>query len=382
MAKPTLHLVVCFHMVPNLESSHCAFVSKCLKFPKAIRPFGWKVVEYSNGDSESESDEKVQMLTKDELDQLAGKHESKEFYGAKAVIGSPHWNEFDKRLRVALKARVEPGDFILHPFGRSHTGLVRDFPEQVHAELLGIGYPDRPFGAYRVFESSAWSHYHAGQTLSFDHEGRLNFRDNLPVMGKNGSDFQDWICNNYFDVDQWTPRYEPGKYVVFMGRICQEKGLDIVKAIAERLSEKIVVAGQGSIEQWKHPNIDYIGPVKGRERDALLGNAKCMLMPTRFIEPWAGSGCESQLTGTPLLCSDFGAFHENMEHGKTGYRCRILGDWLEAIRQAPKLDRRYIADRARRLYSLEAGGATMDKILRQIMTLREKGWYSEESIWV
>src|SRR6185436_10637372 len=133
-----------------------------------------------------------------------------------------------------------------------------------HVEATGIGYPDRDFGAYRVFESQAWMHYHAGQTLSFDAAGRINFRDNLPIMGKNGSDFADWVCPNYFDIDQWTPRTEPGEYLVFMGRICTEKGLDIVKAIAEHTSEKIKVAGQGDITPWRHPNIEYVGPVIGR----------------------------------------------------------------------------------------------------------------------
>lgn len=382
MGKPVLHLPVCFHMVPNYESSHCAFVSKCLKFPRAMQPLGWDIVEYSNGDSESVCHQKVQILTEDELERLAGKHADTAFYGATAVIGSPHWTEFDKRLRVELTKRVKPGDFILHPFGRSHSGLVQDFPKQRHAELLGIGYPDKPFGAYRVFESSAWAHYHAGQHLNFDSEGRVIYQGNLPSMGKNGNNFQDWVCPNYFEVDQWTPQYEPGKYIVFMGRICSEKGLDIIKAIAENIDEKIIVAGQGSIEQWKHSNIDYVGPVSGRARDAFLGNAKVMLMPTSFIEPFAGSGVESQLVGTPLLCSDWGAFHETVEHGKTGFRCRVLGDWLEGIRRAPSLDRKYISDRARRIYCLEACGVTMDKILRQIMTLDGEGWYSKDSIWV
>src|SRR6185436_7250803 len=121
MEKPTLHLPAPFHVVVNAAHSHCAFGSKVLKFSKMMHLYGWRIVEYSNGISESEADEHVQMLTQEELDRLAGKRAHTAFHGATAVIGSPHWTEFDKRLRVALRARVKPRDFILHPFGRSHA---------------------------------------------------------------------------------------------------------------------------------------------------------------------------------------------------------------------------------------------------------------------
>jgi len=59
----TLHLVCPFHTVPSLAASHCAFTGKALRFPKMMQPHGYRVVEYSNGQSESLAEEKVVMLT-------------------------------------------------------------------------------------------------------------------------------------------------------------------------------------------------------------------------------------------------------------------------------------------------------------------------------
>lgn len=345
-----------------------------------MQPLGYTVYEYANSPSESVCDNKVPILSEEELNTLAGKQSITEFHGAKAVIGSPHWTEFDKRLRVALRERVQPGDIICHVFGRSHEGIVRDFPEQSHAES-GIGYPDFPFGCHRIFESYCWMAYHQGKHLNFDGAGRVAYSGNTPNVGRNGSDYE-WVVPNSFEVKDWTVRTEPGKYLVFMHRICTEKGMNEVKALAEAIDEEIVVAGQGDMTPWEHKNLKYVGPVHGRARDTLLGNAKAMLMMTRFVEPFGGSGVEAMLTGTPLISSDFGVFSETNEHGKTGFRCHTLGDMIEAVRLAPTLDRSYIAERARRLYSFETGAKQYDRVFTQIANLRGQGWYDRTPLFV
>ena len=378
----TLHLVCPFHTVPSLAASHCAFTGKALRFPKMMQPHGYRVVEYSNGQSESLAEEKVVMLTEAELETMTGKKDKTAFHGSTATIGSLWWNEFDRRLRLALKERVQPNDFICHPFGRAHAGLVRDFPQAHHVET-GIGYPDQSFGAFRIYESYAWMHYHQGQHLNFDPWGRVVFRDNLPVVGRSGSDYE-WVVPNYFDLYDWTPRTESGKYLLYFGRICPEKGLSVIQEIAKRIDEKIVVAGQGDITPWAGKNIEYIGPVTGKARDKLLGEAKAILVPTRFTEPFGGVAVEAMLCGTPAITSDFGAFTETVQRGENGWRCHTLRDWLNAIASAPDFDRKKIALHARRRYSLEYCGACYNGIFNQIADLEcppgcdpsKTGWYA------
>jgi glycosyltransferase involved in cell wall biosynthesis len=379
MAKPTLFVIAPFHETLEAKNSCCAFSQKALKFSKMMQAQGYEVVEYANSPSESECAIKIPMLTREELDQLAGKRESTQFHGAKAIVGSPHWTEFDKRLKVALSERVKDGDIICHPFGRSHIDLPKLFPKQFHVET-GIGYPDAPFGCYRIFESYCWMAYHQGKHLYFDANGRVLMKDSLPVIGRSGSDYE-WVVPNYFDLDEWKPSYAPGKYVLFFGRICSDKGMDIVKAIAEA-GVKVKVAGQGDMTPWKHPNLEYLGPILGKDRNELLANATCMLMPTRFVEPFGGSGVEAALCGSPLLSSDFGAFAETVDHGLTGYRCHTLADWLEGIKRAPELSRRLVAHRARQLYSLETCGKQYDRIFTQISDLKGDGWYTKRPLFV
>ena len=64
------HMIAPFHTVLNSGTSHCAFSQKALRFPKMMQALGYRVVEYSNGQSESEAVEKVCMLTARELEAL------------------------------------------------------------------------------------------------------------------------------------------------------------------------------------------------------------------------------------------------------------------------------------------------------------------------
>ena len=91
------------------------------------------------------------------------------------------------------------------------------------------------------------------------------------------------------------------------------------------------------------PNLVFKGPIFGDERVDVVGRARCMLMPTVFIEPFGFSGIEAQLCGVPLIATSYGAFQETVVEGVTGYRCHTLADWVEAIRLSRSLDRRQIA---------------------------------------
>ena len=357
MSKPTLHLVGIFHTIHSQKYSHCAFTGKALRFSKMMRAYGYDVVEYANEGSESEATDKVVMLNKDEFENLVEKKRTAtDFYGDLAAVGTPHHQLFEERLVAAIKSRVGPEDLICHPFGHAHSRLLTDLPKNIHIET-GIGYPTLIPKTMRIFESYAWRHYHCGKD------------------GRQGTNYE-WVIPNYFDIDDWEVNEKPGKYIAFLGRISSCKGLDTIKEIADYVDYKIILCGQGAPEKWAHPNIEYWGPISGKRRSDFMRNAVCSIMPTTFIEPFGGSGVEGMLCGTPLLSADYGAFSETVVNGVTGYRCRTLQDWLEAIDNVVNLDRKKIAEHARNKYSLKTCGAQYDKAFTQIHQLYGAGWYT------
>jgi FkbM family methyltransferase len=349
-----LHLVGIFHTQHTAAFSHCAFTGKALRFPRMMQRQGYRVIEYSNSGSESGADEHVEMLSLAEYQLLYGKRADTDFHGNDATLGTKGHQLFESRLIPALRERLQPQDIICHPFGHAHQQLMTEFPNHQHVET-GIGYPTLMPNSFRIFESYAWMHYHQGKE------------------GRNGKNYE-WVVPNYYDLDDWDVRTEHGSYLAFLGRITELKGIDTIRAIAEHSPWPIVLHGQGDPSRWQHPNIEYRGPLSGRKRSEFLGNARALLAPTVFTEPFCGMAVEAMLCGTPVVSVNYGAMTETIQPGM-GFRCHTLQDWLDGINDVGTLNRQAIADRARSIYSFDACGKQYDKIFKQINDLYRAGWY-------
>lgn len=359
MLKPQLHLIGIFHTKHNDFYSHCAFTGKALRFPKMMQAQGYCVIEYSNAGTEGGANEHVEMLSETEFSRLFHR-KANDFHGDDAVVGSEAHTLFEKYLIPALRKRLKSQDIICHPFGCAHENIVKEFPSHQHVET-GIGYATLITDSFRIFESYAWMHYHQGKE------------------GRNGKNYE-WVVPNYYDVDEWEPNFVAGSYLAFLGRITQIKGLDTIKAIADHSPWPIVLHGQGDPTPWIHPNIQYRGPIHGKARSDFLRNARALLAPSVFTEPFCGMAVEAMLCGTPVISVDYGAMTETVIQGTTGYRCHTLQDWIDAVDAIDYLDRSVIANIARSKWSLEVCGRLYDKIFCQLNGLFRSGWYESSRV--
>lgn len=321
---------------------------------------GFELIEYCNEGSESEAKHKINILDKNTFLELRRLHDEKEAPGQRAGINTTLHKEFDKRLEAELKEKVQPFDIICHPYGDTHARFTETFPDCYHIET-GIGYTG-VFATYKIFETYAWWHWHQGR------EKRA------------GTNYE-WVIPNYYDLSEWEPSYNPGEYILYFGRVVQDKGLDVVHDIAQRTNREVIICGEGDASPWIKPdipNMRYLPPIRGKARSELLRNAYCIIMPTIYTEPFGGSGVEAMLCGTPLISSDYGGFSETVVHGFNGYRCKTLGDWLYAIKMAGHLDRKAIAEHARAKYSLEAIAPQFTRAFEQLYEMKNQGWYSHK----
>ena len=359
-----LHLLGIPHTVTTEAYSHCAFTAKVLKFATMMEGRGYEIIHYGVEGAQTRADVQVDVLARAEQDDLRGHDgtDAAKFVGDDGNTGSPLYIEFNRRLRRLLVERATLSDLVLLPFGHGHGDAVRGLGLTLVES--GIGYPTLYSEArHKVFESYAWMHWHQG-------------RENR--QGKH----YEWVVPNYFDVDAWDFEPDPPRdTVVYLGRLCDVKGLHTVVAVARaRPDLHFILCGQGDPTPYlTAPNISYRPPLVGRERSEYLGRARACIMPSNFSEPFGGVAVEAMLTGTPVLTTTFGAFTETIEDERTGFRCHTLGDFLAGLDRAPELDRAYIAARARRLYGYERVGAMYDRVFQQIADLWGDGWYSHRS---
>lgn len=356
--KIRLHLVTPFYSIPNEDYDHCAFTGKVKKLSKMANMLGYHTIEYSNGESLSESNQKVMIMNEKELFDLT---KTKSTVNTNLQeIGSKHWEIFDQKLKVELEKRILDGDIVCHLLGNAHVDLLEIFPNAIHVET-GVGYLIEEFGAFRFFESNAWMHYNQGKHNRWGHN-------------------YEWMIPLAFDVDEWEPSYEEGEYLLYFGRVVDGKGLETVREIAKRMNAPIRVVGDGELELYRGKNMQIEGPITGsKNRSNLLKNAKALIMPSVYTEPFGATLMEANLCGTPVIGPHFGSFSELIVDGFNGYKCHTLGDYLTAIELVENLDRKAISDWARENYGLEKISKMYDSAFKELIDLKNKGWYSLSS---
>jgi glycosyltransferase involved in cell wall biosynthesis len=285
----------------------------------------YPVIEYSNGKSMSGAAQ-VRIFTENQLKRTFG---GKLFTHTtwENVNHAENREAFLSAARAKMARLVRPGDIVAHTCGAERS-LVAAFPEAIHVET-GIGYAAGPGGCYRIFESESWRAWHMG-------------RYHVPSSSGTWPDYPEItttaVVPNYYDTSDW--RLGEGArgttpYVLYAGRMTSDKGIEIVEACAQALPEVtfFVVSGDPRSDRLTAPNIHWIGRVSSRKELAgLYGSASCVLMPSRFWEPFGGVAVESLLCGTPVVCPDYAAFVETVAHPDDGMRCMTPEDYLYALR--------------------------------------------------
>lgn len=362
-SKPILHILGLPHTIVDSELySTCAFTMKILRFSKMMQKYGWEIYEYSNQGSKSGCDKHIQILSKEELKQLSQVYKN-ELYDKDITENALLITTFETIICEKLKMNTKKGDIICHVFGPNARAV--EATQSCYQVESGIGYTGGNYILpHRIFESSSWMHWH---------EGKHN--------KSQGSNYH-FVAPNYYDTTEWEINVTPIKNrVLFFGRLVESKGLEVITLIAKLMPDyEFIMCGQGDPQQWlRSSNILYHSPVYGLERSEFIGSAYCLLMPTSFIEPFGGSAVEAQLCGVPVVSTAYGAFLETIKEGVTGFHCNTLADFIHGIESCKNLDRKKIAKRARKLYSLETVGQKYDKIFSDITDLKNDGWFSKYS---
>lgn len=110
-------------------------------------------------------------------------------------------------------------------------------------------------------------------------------------------------------------------YIVFVGRLSKEKGIEHIAGAAKLLPKyQFVVAGSGPDEGILKdiPNVKLAGFLTGEELTQLMGNAKVLLLPSVCYENCPLSILEAHAMGVPVVTMNSGGMAELVKDGVTG----------------------------------------------------------------
>jgi glycosyltransferase involved in cell wall biosynthesis len=137
----------------------------------------------------------------------------------------------------------------------------------------------------------------------------------------------------------------PKDYFFWTARIDKYKGIENAIEIAEKTGIKLILAGRldpgqkdyfrKNIEPHLNNKIKYIGEYNRSQKSKLFREAKALLYPIEWHEPFGLNMTESMASGTPVIAFKMGSVPEVVKHGKTGF---VVKNITEAVKAVKKID--------------------------------------------
>jgi glycosyltransferase involved in cell wall biosynthesis len=187
------------------------------------------------------------------------------------------------------------------------------------------------------------------------------------------------VIHHGLDVADYAVSSRDEGYLLHLGRFAPEKGTHLAIDAALAAKTPIVIAGrvhekpedQAYFDTELVPRFNLPGVILGGEADPrrkipLLQQARAVLCPITWEEPFGLIAIEAMLVGTPVIGFARGAFPEIIEDGVTGILVSDVQEMTRAIPLVARFDREKCAARARERFSAERMAADYERVFESI----------------
>jgi len=346
-----VHIVGLSHLPVSREYMGCAFTQKKYKMAQMLMDLGHEVYVYGAEGGDVPCTEYIVTHTLKDIRDTWGDGDNRFDIGYdwKSTMFRHDINKektectkkFYKNAIEEINKRKQPDDFLMIMQGYFNKEIA-DATDLFLTMEPGIGY--RGSVSNLASGKTVWRGFESSYIMN------VTYGKEDPSESRNGA-YYDRVFPNYFDDKDFKFEDKKDDYYFFIGRLIHRKGVATAIEATRAIGKKLIIAGQMDDNEkinMNYPHVEYIGYVGPEKRTELMSKAKACFIPTWYLEPFGGTNVESQLCGTPVLTTDFGAFLDTVEDGITGFRCHTLNDFIEGAKLVDKLDPYVIRARAER----------------------------------
>jgi glycosyltransferase involved in cell wall biosynthesis len=160
-----------------------------------------------------------------------------------------------------------------------------------------------------------------------------------------------WIanCPNAIEVERFPFRAGHDGYVAFLGRMSPEKGADRAIAVARAAGAELKIAAKcrepaerayfdAHVKPQLGDGIEYVGELDHADKAVLLRDARALLAPIDWEEPFGLVFAEAAACGTPVVAARRGSVPEVVIDGVTGFVRDTLDELADALALVDSLD--------------------------------------------
>jgi glycosyltransferase involved in cell wall biosynthesis len=319
----------------------------------------------------------------------------KGYGGIEAVVASLARQLSARGHRVTLVASGDShvdGVEIVAPFDRAQRDVWEDF----HIEMIHVleGVADLRadvFHDHSLMGALAWSGIkhplvHTMHGPATGKMGRLYraLAKSVPMIAISRQQAADLgtgvidVIYNCVDVERFRPAEEKADYVAFLGRICYDKGPDDAIRAARKAGIPIKLAGKiaNAEEQEFFSNViqdmlgddaEYLGEIPEDYKPQFLAEARALLVPIRWPEPFGLVMAEAQACSTPVIAYPNGAAPELIEDGVTGFLVDSVDEMAEKIAMTDSIDPADCRRRAVTVFGPERMGEETERLYIRLL---------------
>jgi len=191
------------------------------------------------------------------------------------------------------------------------------------------------------------------------------------VSNAQRSTFDDVACAigavpNGIAIRRFPFRESKDDYLLWLGRICEEKGAHVAIEVGRRLGMRVVIAGDiysfsyhqqyfereilphlghGSVQLFLRPSFET--------KAKLLAGARAVLIPSLVDETSSLVAMEAAACGTPVIAFRRGALPEVIEDGRTGLLVDGADQMAQAVSRVEEISSYACRHRAEQMFNSE-----------------------------
>jgi glycosyltransferase involved in cell wall biosynthesis len=187
----------------------------------------------------------------------------------------------------------------------------------------------------------------------------------------------DAVVHNGLTMDHYPFSSGHDGYLLYVGRMSEQKGPHIAIAVAKALNMPLIMAAKinanerkffkEKIKPFLNDQIRWVGEVDEKRRNRLMSRALCMLHPVLWPEPFGLTLIEAMACGCPVVAFSNGSIPEIILNGKSGYVVQNTEQMIAAIQRIDNISRQACREHALSNFSAEKMVSEYEKLYERII---------------
>jgi glycosyltransferase involved in cell wall biosynthesis len=190
------------------------------------------------------------------------------------------------------------------------------------------------------------------------------------------------VVQNGIAIERFAVCERKRDYLLWMGRICEEKAPHLAIAAAKQAGASLILAGQvypfsyhqqyfeREILPWLGADVEFVDSPSFAQKVYLLQNARALLLTSTAEETSSLVAMEAMACGTPVIAMRRGAFPEIVAHGETGFIVDDVRDMALAAAEVSKIRSAACRRRVEQMFSSRRMARDYEALYRRIVGAR------------